>query len=40
MDSGDGEWITRPLNNSPFSRITRYTSDHPQSFGLDQKDRR
>ncbi|HUX18249.1 MAG TPA: glucan biosynthesis protein [Acidithiobacillus sp.] len=40
MANGDGEWITRPLNNPLFTQVTRYTLDHPQGFGLFQQDRR
>jgi glucans biosynthesis protein len=40
MANGDGEWITRPLNNPLYTQVTRYTLDHPQGFGLFQQDRR
>ncbi len=40
MANGDGEWITRPLNNPLYTQVTRYTLVHPQGFGLFQQDRR
>ncbi len=39
MANGDGEWITRPLNNPLYTQVTRYALDHPTGFGLLQQDR-
>jgi glucans biosynthesis protein len=40
MANGNGEWITRPLNNPLHTLTTTYEMDHPQGFGLIQQDRR
>jgi glucans biosynthesis protein len=39
MANGDGEWITRPLDNPLHIQATTYAMDHPQGFGLIQQDR-
>ncbi len=40
MANGNGEWITRPINNPRHIQTTTYTMDHPVGFGLIQQDRR
>ncbi len=39
MANGDGEWITRPLDNPLHIQATTYAMDRPQGFGLIQQDR-
>ncbi len=37
--TGSGEWLWRPLNNPHELRINRFMDQHPQGFGLIQRDR-
>ncbi len=39
MANGNGEWISRPLNNPLFTQTTTYGMDHPEGFGLVQQNR-
>ena len=37
--NGKGEWLWRPLDNSPRLRISAFVDENPQGFGLLQRDR-
>ena len=37
--TGAGEWIWRPLVNSPVLRVNAFADDNPRGFGLMQRDR-
>jgi len=37
--TGDGEWLWRPLVNPKALRISTFSDDHPRGFGLAQRDR-
>ena len=37
--NGDGEWIWRPLVNSPVLRVNSFLDQNPKGFGLMQRDR-
>ncbi|WP_119631186.1 glucan biosynthesis protein [Methylocaldum marinum] len=37
--TGPGEWIWRPLVNSPVVRVNSFLDDNPRGFGLLQRDR-
>ncbi|MEW6265610.1 MAG: glucan biosynthesis protein D [Thermodesulfobacteriota bacterium] len=37
--TGSGEWIWRPLINSPSLRVNSFLDDNPRGFGLLQRDR-
>ncbi len=39
LADGNGEWISRPLNNPLFTQTTTYSMDSPQGFGLIQQPR-
>ncbi len=39
MRTGNGEWLWRPLVNSPTVRVNAYADDSPRGFGLMQRDR-
>jgi glucans biosynthesis protein len=39
MHTGTGEWLWRPLVNSPTVRVNAYADDSPRGFGLMQRDR-
>ena len=39
MANGNGEWITRPIDNPLYTQTTTYDMDHPEGFGLIQEDR-
>jgi glucans biosynthesis protein len=39
MANGNGEWITRPIDNPLHIQTTTYDMDHPEGFGLIQEDR-
>lgn len=39
IHSGSGEWLWRPLENTPQVRINRFLADHARGFGLMQRDR-
>ncbi|MBU6459823.1 MAG: glucan biosynthesis protein G [Proteobacteria bacterium] len=39
MANGNGEWVTRPLNDPLYTQITSYGMNQPQGFGLIQQDR-
>lgn len=39
MDTGNGEWIWRPLNNPVRLRISAFQDNNPRGFGLLQRDR-
>ncbi len=39
MANGNGEWITRPLDNPLYTQTTTYEMDHPEGFGLIQQNR-
>jgi glucans biosynthesis protein len=39
MHTGRGEWIWRPLVNSPVLRLNSFLDDNPKGFGLLQRDR-
>ncbi|MHB1882768.1 MAG: OpgD/OpgG family glucan biosynthesis protein [Acidithiobacillus sp.] len=39
MANGNGEWITRPIDNPLHIQTTTYDMDHPVGFGLIQEDR-
>lgn len=39
MQTGSGEWIWRPLVNSPVVRVNSFTDENPKGFGLLQRDR-
>jgi glucans biosynthesis protein len=37
--TGDGEWLWRPLLNPRALRISTFSDEHPRGFGLSQRDR-
>lgn len=37
--TGNGEWIWRPLVNSPVVRVNSFMDNNPKGFGLLQRDR-
>ncbi|HEX4024057.1 MAG TPA: glucan biosynthesis protein [Steroidobacteraceae bacterium] len=37
--TGDGEWLWRPLVNPRALRISTFSDEHPRGFGLSQRDR-
>ncbi len=39
LHNGNGEWIWRPLRNSADIRVNSFLDEHPQGFGLLQRDR-
>ncbi|MFA7496935.1 MAG: glucan biosynthesis protein [Acidithiobacillus sp.] len=39
MANGDGEWLTRPLNNPLYTEVSRFQLHNPKGFGLFQQDR-
>ena len=39
IHTGSGEWIWRPLVNSPVVRVNSFLDDNPKGFGLLQRDR-
>ncbi len=39
MRTGAGEWLWRPLVNSPTLRVNAYADEAPRGFGLMQRDR-
>lgn len=39
MHTGAGEWIWRPLVNSPVLRVNSFLDENPKGFGLLQRDR-
>lgn len=39
MRTGSGEWLWRPLVNSPTVRVNTFADDSPRGFGLMQRDR-
>ncbi|HEY6451810.1 MAG TPA: glucan biosynthesis protein D [Steroidobacteraceae bacterium] len=39
MHTGAGEWLWRPLVNSPTVRVNTYADEAPRGFGLMQRDR-
>lgn len=39
MRTGSGEWIWRPLVNSPVVRLNSFFDENPRGFGLLQRDR-
>lgn len=39
LHTGSGEWLWRPLVNSPAVRINSYADESPRGFGLMQRDR-
>ncbi len=39
MANGNGEWLTRPIDNPLQIQTTTYSMDHPVGFGLIQEDR-
>ncbi|MFP3341886.1 glucan biosynthesis protein G [Halomonas sp. SIMBA_159] len=39
MHTGSGEWIWRPLSNPAEVRVSSFTDDAPQGFGLMQRER-
>lgn len=39
MHTGQGEWIWRPLSNPSAVRVSSFTDDAPQGFGLMQRER-
>lgn len=39
VQSTNGEWLWRPLENAPQIRINRFGADHVRGFGLMQRDR-
>ncbi len=39
MHTGAGEWLWRPLVNSPSVRVNSYADESPRGFGLMQRDR-
>ena len=39
IHAGSGEWIWRPLVNSPVVRVNSFMDDNPRGFGLLQRDR-
>jgi len=39
MQTGNGEWLWRPLVNPTDLRVNRFMDNHPRGFGLVQRDR-
>jgi glucans biosynthesis protein len=39
LHTGSGEWLWRPLVNSPAVRVNSYADESPRGFGLMQRDR-
>jgi periplasmic glucans biosynthesis protein len=39
IETGNGEWIWRPLTNPPGTFVTSFTLQSPKGFGLMQRDR-
>ncbi|KPF73184.1 hypothetical protein IP69_00780 [Bosea sp. AAP35] len=39
LQTGQGEWIWRPLRNPTSLRISSFSDDNPRGFGLMQRDR-
>jgi len=39
MQTGNGEWLWRPLVNPHVLEVNRFMDDHPRGFGLSQRDR-
>lgn len=39
METGQGEWIWRPLNNPLSLRVVSFSDENPRGFGLMQRDR-
>lgn len=39
IQTGSGEWIWRPLVNSPVLRVNSFMDNNPKGFGLLQRDR-
>jgi glucans biosynthesis protein len=39
LHTGAGEWLWRPLVNSPTVRVNSYADESPRGFGLMQRDR-
>lgn len=40
IQRGNGEWIWRPLSNPKSVRVSAFSDNNPQGFGLIQRDRR
>jgi glucans biosynthesis protein len=38
-NTGEGEWLWRPLANPKMLRVSSFTDEHPRGFGLSQRDR-
>jgi glucans biosynthesis protein len=37
--TGNGEWLWRPLDNPHALRVSSFSDEHPRGFGLSQRDR-